>query len=98
VALVARNAGYKRVTYYSHIKQPDLSFSILNKYAKALKYDFSDEIPGMDQQVIDEPSFDYSNDPKSLREAKEQIAIWKEKYYELLDKYVKVIEDKKGGK
>jgi transcriptional regulator with XRE-family HTH domain len=98
ITVIARRAGYKRVTYYLHIKQPDLSFSILSKYAQALEHDFSGEIPGMAHQLIDEPSFEYNNDPKTLKEAKEQILLWKEKYYELLDKYVKVIENEKEKK
>ncbi len=98
VAVIARKAGYKRVTYYLHIKQPDLSFSILSKYAQALDHDFSGEIPGTESQVIDDPSFDYSSDPTTLKEAKEQITTWKQKYYELLDKYVKVIEEQKARK
>lgn len=93
--VLAVKAGYKRGTYYLHIKDPDLSDAILNKYAKALDYDFSQDIPGIEKQLIDEPSTEYGNEPKTLQEAKVQTDFWRQKYYELLDKYVKVIEEGK---
>ncbi len=44
---VARRAGFGRVTYYSHIANPDLKLDILDKYATAINYDFRDKIPEM---------------------------------------------------
>ena len=92
--MVAQKAGYKRVTYYTHTKKEDLSFAILNKYARALGYDFSDDIPGMNSFVVQEEDHAYKKNPATLKEALQQRDHWRDKYYELLEKYQKLLEEK----
>jgi hypothetical protein len=67
----------------------------LLKYAKAINYDFSQEIPDLQQQLVEEPEVDNIKEPETLEEAKQQIGYWKYKYYTTLDKYIDAIEKKK---
>lgn len=74
-----------------HIKKEDLSASILSRYAKAIGHDFSEDISEMGQYV-QEPEAVYGNEPRTLEEAIRQRNEWKEKYYALMEKYLKCIE------
>ena len=94
IASVAKKAGYKRGTYYLHIKKKDLSVTILNKYAKAIGYDFSEDIGEMEQFILEEPETVYVTKPQTIEEAIRQRNEWKEKYYLLMEKYLKLIEKK----
>jgi len=67
----------------------------LLKYGKAINYDFSQDIPGMEEQVAEEPVVDYMKEPETLEEAKQQVNYWKYKYYTTLDKYIEAIEKKR---
>ena len=85
--------GYKgRGSYYDHIKKPDLALDILFAYAKELKYDLRDQFPEVSQFLLQDPEADYHTKPKTLGEAVELLAAWKEKYYLLLEKYSKLME------
>ncbi len=95
IELVTRKAGYKRITFYSHIKQEDLSFKILEKYARALGHDFSEDIPGMNPFIVEDEGHGYSNEPTLIEEAIKQRNEWKEKYYTLLEKYLMLVEKEK---
>lgn len=75
-----------------HIKKKNLPVSILSKYAKAIGHDFSEEIQDMDQFILEEPESLYSNEPKTIEEAVKQRNEWKEKYYALMEKYIKLME------
>jgi len=94
IEVVARRAGYKRVTYYSHIRKEDLSLAILNKYARAIGYDFSDEIPGMNSFVVEEKGHVYKTNPSTLEDVLEERNYWKDKYYEMMEKYQSLLEKK----
>ncbi len=84
--IIAQKAGYKRVTYYLHIKQKDLSLNILQKYSKAMGHDFSEEIPDIKPLLMEEPETTYFTKPKNLQQAIEQIDYWKNRYLSLLEK------------
>lgn len=88
--VAAKKAGYSRSAYYKHIEDEDLSLHILLKYGKGLEYDFSKFIPEIN-------SIDYKQigTPATLKEALKQIDMLKEKYYSLLEKYNKLLEEKK---
>ena len=77
-----------------HIKKKDLSATILSRYSKAIGHDFSEDISEMDQFIISEPESVYSNEPNTIEEAVKQRNEWKEKYYTLLEKYLKCMEKK----
>jgi hypothetical protein len=42
---ILERTGYHRSTYYTHIRNPNLSFNILYKYGQAIPYDFSFQFP-----------------------------------------------------
>ncbi|MBI5370603.1 MAG: hypothetical protein HZA79_01115 [Sphingobacteriales bacterium] len=90
---VAKKAGYSRSAYYKHIENPDLDFSILVAYGKALRHDFTDDIPGMPVYLLEEAGTIYG-DPESLEEARRIISKLKNKWLELLEKYNRLIEER----
>lgn len=90
---IAKKAGYSRSAYYKHIESPDLDFSILIAYGKALHYDFTDEFPEMPKYLLEEPDEIYGK-PKTLEEAIKLLEQWKNKHMELLEKYNRLIEEK----
>jgi hypothetical protein len=94
IEVITQRAGYKRGTYYLHIKKKDLPVSILNKYAKAIGHDFSEDIDDMPSSILGEPEFIYGGEPATIEEAIQQRNQWKEKYYALMEKYVQCMEKK----
>ncbi len=89
----AKKAGYSRSAYYKHIENPELDFSILIAYGKALRYDFTDDIPEMPRYLLEDPGEIYGS-PESMTEALQIISQLKNKYLELLEKYNRLIEEK----
>ncbi len=94
---IAAKAGYTRSSYYKHIQDPDLPFHILTSYGKALKIDFTDDLPEMPKYVIEEQDTVYTQG-MTIGDLHKQIEYWKDKYIELLEKYNKLIEEKRGSK
>lgn len=87
VIQIARRAGYKtRGSFYDHVKNPDLSYSILEKYAKVLGHDFSEDIPDMPKNMLEEEEPLY-NTPATLEEALKIIEQWKNKFIKLSIQY-----------
>ena len=91
--VVAKKAGYSRSAYYKHIENPELDYYILMAYGKAIKHDFTDELPDMPRYMLEEPDEIYGR-PKTLEEALILLDQWKNKYLELLEKYKGLIEEK----
>jgi len=90
---VAIKAGYSRSSYYKHIDNVDLDFYILMAYGKAIKHDFTEELPEMPKYLLEDPEESYTK-PVSIEEAIRQRDLWKDKYLELLEKYNRLIEEK----
>lgn len=91
---IARKAGYSRASYYKHINDPDLPYHILTAYGKVINRDFTDDFADMPKYLFD--TIDAK--PQTLAEAIQQIENWKSKYFEILEKYNKVIEDRLNSK
>ena len=92
--VIAKKAGYNRTSLYNHIKTPDLSFDILEKYGKALGYDFTKVFPEMIKYIsFEDPRSDYS-ESITFEKLLKQRDQWRDKYYDLLEKYNTLIEDK----
>ncbi len=90
---VARKAGYSRSSYYKHIADPQLSFAILMAYGKALHRDFTVEFPEMPHYtLVAEPGRPAKE--VTLEEAVFERDQWRDKYYDLLDRYARIIEEK----
>lgn len=94
---VATKAGYSRSAYYKHIAEPELDYHILIAYGKAIKYDFTEQIPDMPKYMVYDPEETYGK-PVSLEEAVRQRDMWRDKYIELLEKYNRLIEERMGKK
>ena len=90
---VAVKAGYSRSSYYKHIANPNLDYHIMTAYGKAIQYDFTEQFPDMPRYMIYDPEENY-HPPKSVEEALVQRDAWKDKYYELLEKYNAMMEEK----
>lgn len=89
IKMLTARLGYSRTTYYNHIRNKDLPLEILNKYGRALGYDFSQDIPEMPETL------NFINTiPLSIEEAVRQRDIWKARYYELLEKHNAYLEGK----
>lgn len=84
--------GYHRTTYYNHIKQSKLDYAILAKYAKEIPYDFTTEFPEMRQYNYSPES---ENNIRSIKDIEADRNKWKEKYYDLLEKYNSLLEQSK---
>jgi len=92
--VIAKKAGYNRTSLYNHIRTPDLSFDILEKYGKALAYDFTRVFPEMIRYIaFEDPKAEY-RETLTFDIVLKQRDQWRDKYYDLLEKYNKLIEDK----
>lgn len=92
--VIAKKAGYNRTSLYNHIRTADLSFDILEKYGKALSYDFTRIFPEMIRYIaFEDPKSEY-RESLTFDQILKQRDQWRDKYYDLLEKYNKLIEDK----
>lgn len=84
--------GYKYGTFFKHIKTKDLAFSIIAKYGRAMKKDFSIEFPEMaDMPFVAMPianGAELSNE--QLRISLQELQT---KYSNLLEKHNAAIEE-----
>ena len=85
--------GYERTAAYQHFKKDNLDLGIVLAYGKALKHDFSKEIPELLDyaSTIDEPLSDYK--PMTLAEVLRERDYWKDKYIQLLEKHNEMVMD-----
>lgn len=91
VEIVAKKAGYSRSTFYTHIKEPNLDWRILERYGIALQYDFTEDIPGLNKYALQEPYIRYT--PRTFEEAIKQLDEARNKYEQLNDQYKQLIEE-----
>jgi hypothetical protein len=87
-----KRMGYHRTTYYTHITQPNLDYAILAKYAVEIPYDFTTEFPEMRQYSNYTES---ENNMRSIKDVEADRDKWREKYYDLLEKYNNLLEQSK---
>lgn len=88
ISQMVKRMGIARSTYYHHCAQRDLSLEKLAQYGSVLKHDFSDDLPEMKKWGVEESQAPYEM-PKSIEEAISQRDHWRDKYYALLEKFVK---------
>ncbi|MCY4778564.1 hypothetical protein ORI89_02800 [Sphingobacterium sp. UT-1RO-CII-1] len=87
VGKLMERMGYHRTTYYTHIKQADLDYSILAQYTNAIPYDFTLEFPELKNYL-----FEKQNNTQSITEIQLDRDKWRTKYYDLLEKYNDLLE------
>lgn len=78
-------------TIYRHFQEPDLPFDKFAEYAKALKYDFAEEMPGLQifLNSVAEPYAHYKTKEKS---GMSEAEYYKQKYQDVLEKYNDMLE------
>lgn len=87
---IARLAGYAISTYYTHINNVDLPLDVLIRYGKALKYDFSQDIP----EIATLAKFMGDEDiPTTLEQALIKISLLEKRNKQLLEKYNLALEE-----
>jgi len=97
ITQVVKKLGISRGTFYNHVEDPNLPFEILERYGKALGYDFTADIPEMAKYTLEEPSEVYGQ-PSTLEEAIKLGEYWKNKYIVLLEKHQRLIEEWQANK
>lgn len=80
--IIAR-MSISRTTYYNHINNKDLSIDIIAKYGRAIGYNFSAEFPDIKRAE----AFIKTREPETFDDAMLERNMWREKYYEVLEKY-----------
>jgi len=98
IAEVARKTNYERTTVYRHFAKSDLDYSIILKYAKALKYDFSVQFPELLDftSQYDAPLSDYK--ATTVADALKERDYWKDKYVALLERHNELLYRELGMK
>lgn len=71
---------------------PDLPFEILERYGKALGYDFTSDFPEMVKERVFTQTYIQN---KTAEELIAELGEYKEKYTRLLEKYNELLEEKK---
>jgi len=95
ITKITKKAGYNsQSTFYKHTAQANLSFKILYRYAKAMNYYFTSEIPEFEKWLKENGLIDKDKTPESFEELRIDRDNWRNKYYQLLEKYNTLLEDK----
>lgn len=93
IAKVVQKTGYKdRGSYYAHINKPGLSLDILSNYASVLNVDLRRDFPEIIPVKAEEPVIDYALVPENMEEAVAMMRKWREKYFLLMEKHVRLLE------
>lgn len=98
---IAEKAGYDQSMLYRHFDKPDLQNHIILKYARAIRYDFSEEIPEIKHDFyVEEDRAPYGKSAKTLNldECLKEVDLWREKYIQLLEKHNQMLLEKLGEK
>ncbi|WP_257666773.1 hypothetical protein [Parapedobacter tibetensis] len=85
---LAKSAGFDRTTYYYHIKQPNLDFSILKAYGDKMPYNFAKDLPEMLNEF---PETDFPID--TFEGMKKDRDFWRDEYGRLLKENNKLHEE-----
>lgn len=87
---VCKRARIARATLYGVFEQDQPRLEYFIKVGKVIKHNFASEIPELSTQVSEDPA-EYGSRSKHNKTA-EQAVNWRQKYYELLEKYTKLLE------
>ena len=98
ITQVVKKLGISRGTFYNHIEDPNLPLEVLEKYGKALGYDFTTDLPEMSKYTFEEPSEVYGQQPSTIEEAIKQRDYWKDKYIALLEEHHRLTKEWQGKK
>jgi plasmid maintenance system antidote protein VapI len=103
VKTVAHEIGYARQHMYNFFENKDLGIDIILQIGRAIKHDFSSEIP--DLYLIDnrstevkEPRAEYKNQTEILKKCMQERKEFKEKYFALLEVHNALLTQKLNQK
>jgi hypothetical protein len=95
---VARLSKVSRRSVYNWFSQPKLNPLIIHKIGCVINHDFSIEFPDLfspeDFQVGNNLALPEKTENK--RNLEEEIAMWKDKYIEILERYNELLSEKLG--
>lgn len=83
VTEIAKRSGYGQSMFYKHVKNPNLPFSILKKYADTLNYYFNNEIPEFIVYLKKNGLLKDSENELSLKELLDKVEYWKDQAFDL---------------
>lgn len=82
IVAIAELVQKSRRKIYNDFEDPDLSDDALLSYGKILGIDFSKWLPGIESSIVRDPEVEYRNQNK-----------YQQKYFDLLEKHVLLIEE-----
>lgn len=92
---IVERAGYRNQSiFYRHKAQEDLAFDILYKYAKVMDYYFANEIPEFTEWLRENGLIKEIKGKLSYEDMEKKRDLWRDKYYALLEKYNKLLEER----
>lgn len=80
---IARRSGYGQSMFYKHIKKPDLSFSILKRYADTMDYYFKNEIPKFYNYLLQNGLLKTEENDLTRSELLDKVEYWKDQAFDL---------------
>lgn len=89
IKVLTELAGYDRSTFYNHIKDPNLPYTILAKYGKIMHHDFSIDFPELAGATVSELT-----EITTFEEMEKDRDRWKSKYEALSELLNKYLEDR----
>lgn len=92
ITQLVKRLGISRSTYYNHIADPNLPLEQLAAYGRVLRHDFSEALPQLRQLQLEEEEVPYLH-PKTMDEAMTQRDYWRDKYYALMERYHRLMEE-----
>ncbi|SMG15748.1 hypothetical protein [Sphingobacterium psychroaquaticum] len=94
IVQISKDAGVDQSTFYYHKEQEDLSFEILYKYAIAMDYFFSTELPEFSEWLKENNLLPSDEAQLSIEGLLKERDYWKDKYYSLLEEHNNLIKEK----
>lgn len=89
---IVEAAGYRYGTFFKHIKSKDLAYSIIAKYGKVMRKDFSVEFP----EMANMPHLKFikqDNIGLSVEQLQSELNDLRHKYSTILEKHTTAMEE-----
>lgn len=81
IKILAASAGFDRSTYYNHIKDANLPYTVIVRYGEVLNYDFSKEYHEIPSNNSSEP-----HEITTFEEMKKDRDYWRKRFQDLAEK------------
>jgi len=96
VTNVVKRVGVSRSTYYNHVNDPNLPIDILFKYGRVLNISFNELLGDLFTEATNgsRGMFIEHKYPRNFEESITQLEYWRNKYWDLHEKYMLILEIK----